>query len=170
MCDPVTTQGATTYERASLFTNRRPTNKASTKSRMLDLASRKNYVCKVPLSSIDPSFISHYGDISVYLSYVNKTSNGFESSYLNAELNCAVPLGAYSDENTASLAHAITRTNSHYRVTPYAVQDYIERLHMDSSLSLSNLLPESDTQQVIDKNKDDTLYNIDLDELESWLQ
>lgn len=150
----VTTQGLSTYERAvnsndKTATHRQkpkthkpiaaPTSSTAPVSVPLPLPSaavrQPVAACTLKLSQIPPERISQYelmrnerGDIK----YVQQSAEGafYDVNYWNARLGKSIPLGRFTDQLTASLAHAIAREESSkltFQVQPYAVQDFISR-------------------------------------------
>ena len=107
-------------------------------------------VCKIKYESIDPNKVASYelarGDRGTF-KYVQRTADGrfFDVSYYNAELGKSVPLGRFVDECTASLAHALARSDLTCRTVDMAAQHLIERLFVTNAvteeLQVDNPLP-----------------------------
>jgi len=93
-------------------------------------------VCHVALDDIDNLLISDYelerdgkGDFK-HIRFVAEL-NIYEALYHNAEQRRSVCLGRFIHAATASLAHAIARSNEadpRFRCVPYSVQMYIESI------------------------------------------
>lgn len=93
-------------------------------------------VCRVALEDIDNMLISEYelardaaGNYK-HIRYLDE-SQVYDSHYQNVEQRRSVCLGRFLHAATASLAHAIARSNeadSRFRCVPYSVQMYIESI------------------------------------------
>lgn len=132
-------------------------------------------VCSVQYDSIPASQISNYellrltnGDFK----YIQRTADCkyFDINYYNAELRKPIPLGRFTDSATASLAHAIARSDETCRVVPYAAQGMIEHfshlpappaLVQDSVNWISDVMTDAagtDQMEVSDDMNYDSLF------------
>ena len=94
-------------------------------------------VCSISISMIKPELIAHYELLRNNrgeLKYVQRSTDGrfFDVNYWNARLNKSIPLGRFTDELMASLAHAVARADeSRYncRIVPFAAQEHLVNLY-----------------------------------------
>ena len=152
----VTTQDATTYVRASVCRTKtggtKSVRKSTHRKKAPDAAISKGPLLAHPSSAENDGgdddgvcyvlYSSLGGMVSTYelmcgergnYKYVQPTADGrFVASYYNAEMSKSVLLGRFVDERTASLAHALARSDVHCRSVDRAAQNAIERLWAQS--------------------------------------
>ena len=177
--DYITTQGAQQYTRADDRNAAKCSKKArkqssqsaqNTKKSMIAISSIDDAgICKIKYESIDPKKVASYelarGDRGAF-KYVQRTADGrfFDVSYYNAELGKSVPLGRFVDECTASLAHALARSDLTCRTVDMAAQQLIERLFVTNAvteeLNVDDPLPSKNFGS---GNADDELDSMGLD-------
>ena len=167
----VTTQGLTSYEKAvapndANIKKRKKSSKAPypkaelvvPKPPPLPSLNQPAGVCTIKLSEIPPERIAEYELMRCErgsLKYVQSSVDGmfYDVNYWNARLNKSIPLGRFIDPLTASLAHAIARsdqTNFELQLRPFAVQEYISRL----------LAVQDESARAIDESANDEVSNI----------
>ena len=90
--------------------------------------------------------------------WVNAADGGkYVVSYFNQELRRSIPLGTYTDERTAALAHSIVRhkNDARLRSEPYAVLHVIQDMQNDSMLTTSDVaLPAAFLDALSDERAD----------------
>ena len=138
----VTTHGATRYVPVSLSstTEAQVLHPAQANARTVVMhvpnASSSVTVCRASIRDIEPMLVVQHElvrDAHGNFKHVRlHTDTGcYDVHYQNAELRRSIPLGRYSDPATASLAHALARSNDahpSFRSVPYAVQAHIQTL------------------------------------------
>lgn len=149
----VSTQGATRYTAASVNRtkykavqpkkNKKAKHGTSIPSVAISSATKpeNDGVCRVPYSNLDSTKVIGFelmrGERGTY-KYVQHTANGqFEVTYFNAELGKTVFLGRFTDECTASFAHALARSDLTCRTVDRAAQSLIESLFVQNASQTS---------------------------------
>ena len=110
-------------------------------------AADDSTVCSIDYDALDRSFTAQYDLMKLPsggFRYVSETNRGmhFDVSYYHHELQKIVFLGRFTDERTASLAHAIARKNATVRAIDKAAQDYIQSMLPSTSLALNTIIPD----------------------------
>lgn len=103
------------------------------KPAFVKLKTKDMTVCCVAYEDIDEAVRSRYEllktDSNQYR-FVREANEGecFDVSYFNAELSKVILLGRFTDEKTASFAHALARSDNSLRCVDNAAQHHIESL------------------------------------------
>ena len=113
--------------------------------------ARDTTVCDVRYEDISPAITALYElwQINGRLSFCEKTGDDmyYDSGYYNHEQNRVITLGRFTDERTASLAHALARSIRSLRFVENGAQRHIEALvkpnggNSASHTGLSSALP-----------------------------
>ena len=128
------------------------------KSTFVKLKTKDMTVCRVTYEDIDEAIRSKYEllktDSNQYR-FVREANEGecFDVSYFNAELSKVILLGRFTDEKTASFAHALARTDNSLRCVDNAAQHYIDSLVQPKveKSSSSEIAPAS-AEEIDDSN------------------
>lgn len=149
--DPlVTTQGASKYTRTHANRTKAGAAASARKHKKPKIASVERLppdtsstvvepgVCCVLYGQLDPDKVASLelmrGERGCY-KYVQRSAGGrfFDVTYYNAEIGKSVFLGRFVDECTASLAHALARSDLTCRTVDRAAQCRIERIFVQSA-------------------------------------
>lgn len=123
-------------------------------------AASDNTVCSIDYDALDRSFTSQYDLMKLPsggFRYVSPTNGGlhFDVSYYHHELQKIIFLGRFTDERTASLAHAIARKNAAVRAIDNAAQDYIQSMLPSTSSTSNPVVPDDAPVAVSPRVADD---------------